>query len=222
MSTQGPHDRRLISNLRQENLKGGAYDLRMAQDGMGSSEVPLSYLTRECLPTADPVGTGPNHVRDYRRTVYDPNQSRWEHLNQGCTRQSWHLGTDWLGGLLTRTIIGVGHGDGRLHFRLANLGLRPYCYSQAKQRSRPYSLSVLLPRPDTVRDTRLIHLEACGRVARRPWLPRRSAKDRKQGTSNRDRAAKPETDSWPSVDSRPFCRRSYARGGGRNRLPHSG
>jgi len=118
-----PRWHRLIQGIEEDNLKGAAYDLRMADDGM-------------VLPNGEVIPPGP---KKYRASILlDPGQtifvSTREHVNvpHGLTGNMAINGELAGEGVLSLTglIVDPGYqkgasGDGRLHFRLANLGSRP-------------------------------------------------------------------------------------------------
>ncbi len=122
----------LIADLQPENLKGAAYDLRMAPTGM------VLPGGRVVLPT-DP----PNHAE----VLLAPGQtaliSTFERLNLpnnliGNMSIKGELASKGIL-MLTGLIVDPnyhrgGSGDGRLHFRLANLGNKPVLLRPAETR----------------------------------------------------------------------------------------
>ena len=119
-----PKGERLIEGIQEDNLKGAAYDLRMADDGM-------------VLPNGDVIL--PNAKERYGSSILlTPGQtvfvSTLERINmpQDLTGNMSIKGELASHGVLSLTGLIVdpgykegGSGDGRLHFRLANLGSRP-------------------------------------------------------------------------------------------------
>ncbi len=127
----GPDARLLIEDLADDNLKGAAYDLRMAENGM---VLPGGRVVRPDSPVP------------YRAAVL---------LESGqtalvSTRERLNVPDDLVGNIsikgelagkgvlsLTGLIVDPGYslggsGDGRLHFRLANLGKRPLLLEPGK------------------------------------------------------------------------------------------
>jgi dCTP deaminase len=112
----------LIDDLEPTNLKGAAYDLRMAADGMA---LPNGLVIRPKEgPLRSPVILEPG------QTAFISTRERLD-LPTSITGNISIKGALALQGvlLLTGLIVdpgykGGGSGDGRLHFRLANLGKR--------------------------------------------------------------------------------------------------
>lgn len=115
----------LIEDLEVDNLKGAAYDLRMATDGM---VLPNGVVIR------------PNTDGTHRRSpvILEPGQTAFISTRERLNVPDWLTGNISIKGelagkgilLLTGLIVDPGYhkggsGDGRLHFRLANLGKRP-------------------------------------------------------------------------------------------------
>jgi dCTP deaminase len=126
-----PEDERLIQDLEKANLKGAAYDLRMAVDGM---VLPGGSVVR---PNADP----PHRAA----ILLEPGQTTLV-----STRERLNLPDNLIGNISIKGELAVkgvlmltglivdpgftkgGSGDGRLHFRLANLGKRPLLLEPGK------------------------------------------------------------------------------------------
>lgn len=118
-----PGAKPLIKELERENLKGAAYDLRMARDGM---VLPGGLVVR------------PNEDLLHSPVILEPGQTAFistrEQLNvPNCITGNMSIKGELAARgilLLTGLIVDPGYhlggsGDGRLHFRLANLGKRP-------------------------------------------------------------------------------------------------
>lgn len=127
----GRGNQRLIHDIAEDNLKGGAYDLRMAFNGM-------------VLPDGRIIGLG-DKDRYESTLVVEPGQTILV-----STRERLNVPRDLTGNIsikgelagkgvlaLTGLIVDPGYhlggsGDGRLHFRLANLGSRPVLLEPGK------------------------------------------------------------------------------------------
>jgi deoxycytidine triphosphate deaminase len=113
----------LIEDLCSDNLKGAAYDLRMADSGM---VLPNGKVVR---PTELPYGS--DVLLEPGQTVFVSTRERLN-LPKNLTGNMYIKGELAREGILSLTGLIVDPGyhvggskDGRLHFRLANLGSRP-------------------------------------------------------------------------------------------------
>jgi dCTP deaminase len=137
----------LVEGLDANNLKGAAYDLRMAEDGMVLAGGPVVRPGDAPYRSAIVLQPGQTIFVSTRERLNVPNDIVGNMSIKGALANQGVL-------LLTGLIVDPGYhrgdsGDGRLHFRLANLGRRPVLLEPGRTRLASIQF-VRLTEPSTV------------------------------------------------------------------------
>lgn len=156
-----PTGMRLIEDINPDNLKGAAYDLRMALNGM---VLPSGQVI---LPEADDYGS--SVLLEPGQTIFVSTLEKVNmphHLTGNMSIKGELSGNGILA--LTGLIVDPGYhkggsGDGRLHFRLANLGSRPVLLQPGE--TKIASIQFLRMRSDTKRPAGTSFLRVWDRTA---------------------------------------------------------